>query len=304
MRIASLLASGTEIVCALGLEDQLVAISHECDYPPTVTDRPRVSRSRFDTTGLDSGAIDAAVRETMAAQGSVYELDVERLRALEPDLILAQAVCDVCAVPTSLAQAAADALGGRARVLSLDSHTVEDILGAVTTVGEAVEVTDRAARVVQELRERIERVRELVAGAPRPRVLALEWLAPPFLPGHWTPEMVELAGGRNVVAAAGVPSRQTSWGALDGLDPDVLLVMPCGFGVAEARADADRHAAALESVAPRAVAERRAWVLDGSAYFNRSGPRTVDGIEILAALLHPDRCPDYELTGRAARWVP
>lgn len=302
MRIASLLASATETVCVLGLADRLVAISHECDYPAHVLDRPRVSRPRFDPAGLTGGGIDTAVRQALATHGSVYAVDEERLRAAAPDLILTQAVCDVCAVPTSLAEEAACALDGEARVVSLDAHTVEGILQSVLTVGEIAGVGARAASVVQELRDRIDAVRVAVRGTPRPTIVALEWLEPLFAPGHWVPEMVEIAGGRNLLGSAADRSRETAWDVVATLDPDVLVVMPCGYGLAEAQAEADRHADRLREIAPRAVAGGRAWVVDGSAYFNRSGPRIVDGIEILAALLHPDRMTGVSLKGRAETW--
>jgi iron complex transport system substrate-binding protein len=304
MRIASLLASATEIVCGLGLGDRLVAISHECDYPSEALDRPRVSRPRFDPYGLDSGAIDAALRESMVQHGSAYELDAERLQELAPDLILTQAVCEVCAVPTSLAQRASELLDHRPKVVSIDAHTIEDILASIAAVAQAAGVPERATELLAQLCDRIARVEAAVAGAPRPRVLALEWLDPPFVPGHWTPEMVALAGGVNLRGEAGKRSRQQGWEVLGGLDPDLLLIMPCGYDMAAARVDADRHGGLLVGVAGRAVDEGRAFLLDGSAYFNRSGPRMVDGIEILAALFHPDRFPGGDLTGRAEVWHP
>jgi iron complex transport system substrate-binding protein len=303
MRIASLLASATEIVCALGLGDALVAISHECDYPPEALVKPRVSRPRFDPAGMSSGAIDAAVRDAMARHAAVYVLDEERLRAVRPELILTQAVCDVCAVPTSLAREAARVLGPGVRVVSLDAHTLADVLACVRRVGEAAGAGAgaRAAALVGALEARLARVGRAVAGARPPGVLAIEWLDPPFVPGHWVPEMIERAGGRCLAGTAGRPSRQASWDELAALDPDVLVVMPCGYGLPQARADARRHLAQLARVAPRALAGARAFVVDGSAYFNRSGPRVVDGVEILAALLHPECVRDVPLEGRAAR---
>jgi iron complex transport system substrate-binding protein len=304
MRIASLLASATEIVYALGLGDALVAISHECDYPPDAMRHPRVSRPRFDPTDLSSAEIDTAVRETMARHGSVYELDAERLRELGPDLLLTQAVCEVCAVPTSLAEEASRMMSREPQVVSIDSHSIDQILNSITAVGEAAGAVDRAADVVAALRRRLDAVRARVEDAPRPRVLALEWLAPPFVPGHWTPEMVTLAGGDLLASKKGVPSIQLDWEQLDGLDPDVLLVMPCGYGLEAALQDAGRHEEQLMRVAPRAVAAGRAFVVDGSAYFNRSGPRMVDGVEILGALLHPDLFQEYHPGGRSASWLP
>lgn len=302
MRIASLLASATEMVYALGLGDQLVAISHECDYPSEALDRPRVSRPRFDPAGLSSGAIDAAVRQAMAQGGAVYQLDQERLRAARPDLILTQAVCAVCAVPTTLAQEAAEVLGDGVRVLSLDAHTIADIVEAMRVVATVAGVPERGERLVASLEERLNRARRAAAGAGRPGVLAIEWLDPPFVPGHWVPEMIELAGGRCLAGTAGRPSRQVSWDHLATLDPDVLIVMPCGFRLERSREEAQTHAAALARVAPRAVESGRAFVVDGSSYFNRSGPRVVDGVEILAALLHPDRMATLDLAGRAERF--
>jgi iron complex transport system substrate-binding protein len=302
VRIASLLASATETVWALGLGDDLVAISHECDYPPEALDRPRVSRPRFDPSGLSSGAIDAAVRDAMARHGTVYLLDEARLRAVRPDLILTQAVCQVCAVPTSVADQAAKVLESGASVVSLDAHTAADVLDSIRTVGRAAGVPERADEMVAGLERRLAGVRRAVDGAGRPRVLAIEWLDPPFVPGHWVPEMIELAGGRCLAGQVGRPSRQVSWDDVAGLDPDVLVVMPCGFGLEQARVDAERHAEELARVAGRAIDAGRAFVVDGSSYFNRSGPRMVDGVEILAALLHPERMADLRLEGRAERY--
>jgi iron complex transport system substrate-binding protein len=303
MRIVSLLASATEIVCALGLEDRLVGISHECDHPPEVLDRPRVSRPRFDPGGLDSGQVDEAVRRAMAEHGSVYEIDGDRLEELEPDLVLTQAVCEVCAVPTAGVREVVDDRGLDARVVSLDAHSLAEILASVAAVGRAAGEVARAERLRDGLDDRLRAVGEAVADAERPRVLAVEWLDPPFAPGHWVPEMVRLAGGRNLLGEPKARSREVAWEAMEELDPDALVVMPCGYGLQEARADADRHADRLAGVARRAVEEERAWVVDASSYFNRSGPRVVDGVEILGGLLHPDRLPEPP-PGTAARWQP
>jgi iron complex transport system substrate-binding protein len=289
MRIASLLASGTEIVAALGLEDSLVAISHECDYPSRLLDRPRLSRPRFDPAGLDSGQIDRAVRQAMLAHGSVYEVDADALERLRPDLVITQAVCEVCAVPTPGVRELVSSRGLPVEVLSLDAHTIEEIFATIELVGRAAGVEARARELVVALRVRLARIGRALVGAPAPRVLAIEWLDPPFTPGHWVPEMVERAGGRNLAGSAGGHSHQVDWSALEGLDPDALILMPCGYGLEASAADADAHQGALARVAPRAIAAGRAFVVDGSSYFNRSGPRVVDGVEILAGLLHPER---------------
>ncbi len=302
MRIASLLASATEIASALGLGDNVVAISHECDYPDEILDRPRITRPRFDPEGLASGEVDAAVRRAMETSGSVYEIDEEGSRGARPDLVLTQAVCDVCAVPASDAQSAVARLESTPRVLSLDAHTIEEIFATILQVGEATGAEAAAARYVDGLRRRLESVRQRVADRPRPRLLAVEWLDPPFIPGHWVPEMVEIAGGVNLRGTTGQRSVEVAWDDLSGLDPDALLVMPCGYKLEAARRDADRYAAQLTQIAPRAIDSGQAFVVDASSYFNRSGPRIVDGVEILAALLHPDLFPDAQLPGRGARW--
>ena len=303
MRIVSLLASATEIVCELGLADHLVGISHECDFPAHVLDRPRVSRPRFDPEGMDSGRIDRAVRDAMAEHGSVYEVDADRLEALAPDLIISQAVCEVCAVPTPGVRALTAERGLGAEVLSLDAHRLEEILATIEAVGEATGSGERAHALVGGLRARLDAVAEAVADRERPTLLGLEWLDPAFVPGHWVPEMVELAGASNLAGERGARSVEVEWGTLRGLDPDALLVMPCGYGLEAARADADRHAGQLRDLAQRAIAGGRAWVVDASSYFNRSGPRVVRGVEILAGLLHPDAVPPPSAR-EAAVWRP
>ncbi|WP_420615929.1 cobalamin-binding protein [Candidatus Palauibacter sp.] len=302
-RIVSLLASGTEIVDALGLGECLVGISHECDHPPHLLDRPRVSRPRFDPDALSSGEIDAAVRQAMAEHGSVYEVDAAVLEKLQPDIIITQAVCDVCAVPTDGVREVLGARGIEAEVVSLDAHTIDEILASVTQVARAAGSPEIAREAGGSLRSRLDAVRAAVRDAVAPRVLGIEWFDPPFAPGHWVPEMIELAGGRNLVGEAGQPSREVSWDEMGDLDPDALLLMPCGYGIEAARDDADVHSERLRKVAPRAIAEGRAWVVDASSYFNRSGPRFVTGVEILGGLLHPDRRPTPDATV-AAVWSP
>jgi iron complex transport system substrate-binding protein len=301
MRIASLLSSATEIVYELGLQDRLVAISHECDWPPEALRLPRLSRSRFDPAGLTSGEIDAEVRRCMAEHGSVYQVDVDALRDARPDLILTQAVCEVCAVPTGSVEEAVAALPFQPRVLSLDSHTLEEILESLRQVAEAAGEPGRGGETVARLRMRIDRVRQAVAGRPRPRVLALEWLDPPFAPGHWIPEMIELAGGRCLIGRAGGHSVEVPWAEVEGLDPDFLLLVPCGYDLDRAREDAARAHGRLHALAPRAVRVGRAAV-GHSSYFSRSGPRVVAGIEALAAALHPDALGSKSTEGIVERW--
>jgi len=301
-RIVSLLPSATEIVCALGLEHHLVGVSHSCDYPPAVRSKARLTRPRFPLDGLSSGAIDAAVRQALREFGSVYEVDAERLAAAGPDLLLTQGVCEVCAVPTRDAEAAALGLASCPEVLALDAHDVTGVLGTIRLVGRAAGASDRAEQCVREIERRIASVRARVAGRRAPRVLALEWLEPPFVPGHWVPEMVALAGGNLLRGVAGRPSFAVPWEDLAGLDPDVLLVMPCGFALAAARADACHYGAPLRAVAPRAIRSGRAYAVDATAHFSRPGPRVADGVELLAGLLHPDVFSAVSLEGRAHRF--
>jgi len=302
-RIASLLPSATEIVCALGLEDRLVGISHSCDHPSPIRGKPRLTRPRFPLDGRTSGEIDAAVRQALREFGSVYEVDAERLAAVGPDLLLTQGVCEVCAVPTRDAAAAAAALASCPSVLALDAHDLAGVLDTIRLVGRAGGVPQRAERCVRDIERRIAAIQARVATRPAPRVLALEWLDPPFVPGHWVPEMVALAGGSLLRGAAGRPSFAVPWEELAGLDPDVLLVMPCGFDLVAARADADRYRASLGAAAPRAIRSARAYAVDANAHFSRPGPRIADGVELLAALLHPDVFPGAGLEGRAVVWV-
>jgi len=271
----SLLPSATEIVCALGLEEQLVGISHSCDYPPSIAHLPRLSRTRANLAGLSSGEIDAAVRAALRDYGSVYEIDVEQIRALKPDLILTQGICDVCAVPQS--QVIDASLGGR--VLTLDAHDLAAIFSSIRDVGCETGVMDRAEHLIAEMQQRIVAVQARASGRARPRVLALEWLDPPYAPGHWVPELIELAGGELLAGTARRPSFPMQWSDLAELHPDVVLVMPCGFDLDATRRDAERHAEQLRSLGGRL------HLLDASSYFSRSGPRVVDGLEILATAI-------------------
>ena len=301
-RIVSLLPSATEIVCALGLGDRLVGVSHSCDHPAAVRRLPRVSHPRCVLDGLSGAEIDAEVREAMREHGSVYEVDVERVAELAPDLVLTQGICDVCAVPEHQAVAALARLPSPPAVLTLDAHDMAAILGGIRDVGRATGAGRRAKACVAEIERRTTAVRTRVERRPRPRVLALEWLDPPYVPGHWVPELIALAGGEVVAGVARRPSYQVAWDQLRGADPDVLLLMPCGFGLEETRREAERYRKVLHDVAGRAIAGGRGYVLEASAYFSRSGPRVVDGLEVLAALTHADLFRDVSLRGRAARW--
>lgn len=300
MRIISLLGSATEVVHELGLGDHLVGISHECDHPPEALTLPRLSRPVFNPAGLTSGEIDAAVRQAMAEQGSVYTIDRKVLADLRPDVVLTQALCEVCAVPTGSVEEAVAELPGSVDVVSLDVHTIEDLFTSFDLVARAAGRPETAHEAGARVRSRLEAVGHRVAGATRPRVLLLEWLDPPFAPGHWVPEMVSLAGGENLVGEAGARSVEVGWEALEGFDPDVLLIEPCGYDLAQAEADTRQHAARLRRAAPCAIAEGRVWALH-SGWFSRSGPRIVAGVEALARIFHPDRFGDGPDPGIAGR---
>ena len=283
MRIASLVPSATEALYALGLGDSVVAVTHECDHPPEVTQLPRLTASVIED-GLAPGEIDARVREVTGRGEALYTLDEEVLARLEPDLIVTQALCAVCAVSYDDVRAVAERLPSRPDVLSLDPATIGEVLGDLERIAVAAKEPQRADGVVRTLESRIDRVRSAVAGSRRPRVAALEWLDPPFGGGHWVPEMVSVAGGEDVLGESGVKSRTTTWDEIRKAKPEVVVVMPCGLYAEEAKAQANAYGEQLAALgAPQVLA------VDAASSFSRPGPRLVDGIELLAHLLHPDR---------------
>jgi len=281
MRIASLVPSSTELLFELGLGDDVVAVTHECDWPAEASSRPHLTRSII-PSGLGPAEIDRVVRTTVESGRPLYELDRERLQALEPDLIVTQAVCEVCAVSFDDVVAVAATLPSRPDVISLDPLTLEDVLSDVTRLGDAAGVPQAATALRAEAERRLDAVREAVADRARPRVLALEWLDPPFIAGHWVPEMIELAGGTDALGHPGERSRTSTWDELASIDCDVAVVMPCGYDVAESA----RQARAYGDHLSRLSAERVVAV-NASAYFSRPGPRLIDGVELLARFLHP-----------------
>lgn len=281
MRIVSLLPSATEIVFALGLEDELVGVTFECDFPPD----PRTSREvvvgGLDTHGLTPAAIDALVREKIAAGDDLYRLDEDRFRSCAPTHVLTQDLCRVCALPAGEADAALERLGCDADLSTLDPHTLAEVLATITDAGRSLGVEDRAAELVDRLQGRIQAVAAQVAGRDRPSVFVLEWSDPPFLSGHWVPDLVTAAGGTPVLAQAGGRSVPTDWTTIAGCDPDIVVVAPCGFGLDGAAAQA---AAALDRLPERA----QVWAIDADGVVVRPGPRLVDGIEALASIFHPE----------------
>ncbi len=285
MRIVSLVPHATELLFALGLGDQVVGVTHECDYPDEARDRPAVTRDVL-APGLSPGAIDAAVRARTAAGESIYELDDEIVRELEPDLIVTQALCHVCAVSVDEVRALALTLPGPPRVISLDPTTYGETVGDVRTIAQATDAKDAALDLIARTARRADVVRLAVRGAPRPRVAALEWLDPVFVAGHWTPQLIEMAGGEDVLGFAGESSREATWEEVAAAQPEVVIVMPCGYDAARALVEADDFAEQL-----RALGADQVVAVNASAYFSRPGPRLIDGLELLAHILHPDRVP-------------
>jgi iron complex transport system substrate-binding protein len=281
MRIASLVPSSTELLFALGLGDDVVAVTHECDYPQQAPDRPHLTRSVI-PEGLSAAEIDAAVRERTNAGRALYELDEPRLAELEVDLIVTQAVCEVCAVSFDDVVAAAGRLATRPRVISLDPSTLADVLADIPRLAEAASAPAAGAALLADAERRIAAVQGAVAGAPQPRVAAIEWLDPLFLGGHWVPTMIELAGGVDVLGLAGAKSRTAEWPELDQARPEVVVSMPCGYDTARAAEETSIERERLAALDARVVA------VDASAYFSRPGPRLVDGVELLGHILHPD----------------
>jgi iron complex transport system substrate-binding protein len=282
MRIVSLVPHATELCFALGLGDELIAVTHECDYPPAALALPKVTRDML-AGGLDAAGIDAAVRERVGAGESIYELDREQLVALAPDLIVTQALCPVCAVSYEEVSELAAELPSSPRVISLDPHTLGESLGDIRTIAEATGRRDEGVALVARSAGRIDRVRLAVRRAPRPRVVALEWLDPVFVAGHWTPQLIEFAGGEDLLGLPAEDSQQLDWEIVAAAEPEIVLVMPCGYDAWRAREEAVAYGAQL-----RALGARRIVAVDASAYFSRPGPRLVDGLELLAHIFHPD----------------
>ena len=281
MRIASLVPSATEILFALGFGDEVVAVTHECDYPPGAQDLPHLTRNVI-PEGLGPAEVDRAVRERTGRGEAIYELDKERLSELEVDLIVTQAVCDVCAVSFDDVRAVAGQLPTNPQVISLDPTTLGEVLADLPRLAEAAGDWELGEQLAGELAERIDAVEEAVEGAPRPRVAALEWLDPVFVGGHWVPQMIELAGGEDLLGLPGEKSRTAEWREIEAVAPDLVVSMPCGYYAEQAAKETLAQAERLAPLGARVVA------VDAAAYFSRPGPRLVDGIELLAHLLHPE----------------
>jgi iron complex transport system substrate-binding protein len=282
MRIVSLVPSATEMLYALGLGNDIVAVTHECDYPPPAVMLPRVTRDKL-PAGLTAAEIDAAVKERTLNGESIYDLDSKRLHELQPDLIVTQALCQVCAVSFDDVRAIAEEIDSQPLVIALDPHTVGEVLGDARTIAQATDTKDAAVDLIREASARIDRIRLAVRVARRPRVAALEWLDPPYAAGHWTPQLIEYAGGDDVLGFAGEPSEQQSWDIIAASEPDIVIVMPCGFDAEIAYREAEMHRDQLAAVGAGEVI-----AVDAGSYFSRPGPRLIDGLELLAHIIHPE----------------
>jgi iron complex transport system substrate-binding protein len=286
MRIVSLVPHATELLFALGLGDDVVAVTHECDFPAAARSLPQITRDVL-PAGLSAGEIDAAVRERTERGEAIYELDAQRLRDLEPDLIVTQELCPVCAVSIDDVRAVAETISSRPRVVALDPHTLGESFGDVRTIAQLTDSRKAALDLIARQRARVDTVRLAVRRAERVPMAAIEWFDPVFIAGHWTPQIVDIAGGIDVLGFAGERSAQSTWETVAAAAPRVVVAMPCGYDAERSHTEANAHAHAL-----RSVGAERVVAVDASAYFSRPGPRLVDGLELMAHILHPDLVPE------------
>jgi iron complex transport system substrate-binding protein len=292
VKIISLLPSATEIVFALGRGDELVGVTYECDYPPEAREKPVVSTTALPTDRpLSSREIDEAVRGKVGVGEPIYVLDKPLIQRIQPDIILAQDLCRVCAVPSGQVEDALAELGVSAKVLSLDPNGLDDVISTIGSVGEILGRRDRAAELMGSLRSRVEVVREKSLRLPSIRTLALEWADPPFAGGHWVPDMVEIGGGINVLSEKEQPSRQVTWKQVADAVPEVIVFMPCGYYLDEAEAEAAKLFDYPDFADSPAAREGAVFAVDASSFFSRPGPRIVEGLEILAWAIHPETFP-------------
>jgi iron complex transport system substrate-binding protein len=291
MRIVSLVPHATELLFALGLGDDVVAVTHECDFPEAVLSLPHVTRDVL-PAGLTAAEIDAAVRERTERGEAIYELDAERLRELEPDLIVTQELCPVCAVSYDDVREVASTIPTQPRVVALDPHTLGESFGDVRTIAQLTDSRDAALDLIARQRARVDAVRIAVRGAERVSTVALEWFDPVFVAGHWTPQIIELAGGIDVLGLPGEHSERSTWEMVAAAEPRVVVCMPCGYDAERAAEEARTHVDSL-----RTVGGERVVAVDAAADFSRPGPRLVDGLELLANILHPELVPEIEPPG-------
>ena len=281
LKICSLLPSATEILYTLGLGDQVVAVTHECDYPPEAASKLKITENVIDHERMTSAQIDHHVVSNIGRHGSIYTLKDDLLEKLQPDLIVTQELCDVCAVSYKEVQRAAKILEGRTKIVSLEPNTLTEVLDTILLVGELSGRGPDARKTVHELQARLDRVRKRVDGFKRPRVYSMEWLDPPFSAGHWVPEMVDIAGGKEVLGKAGAKSDRITVERILQAAPEIIVLMPCGFSL-------ERTVREYQRTTFLPGWNGRVYAVDGSSYFNRPGPRLIDGVEILAEIFHPN----------------
>ncbi len=289
MKIASLLPSATEIVCALGLGENLVGITHECDFPASIAGKPHLTASRISHETMSSAEIDHAVRSQLDGHGSIYDLDTKLLEELKPDLIITQELCEVCAVSYKTVLKAAKIYAADAQIVSLEPNTIADVFDNIKTVGELTNTSEKAGQVVAELQNRLDEVQAKTANIEkRPRVFMLEWLEPPFAPGHWTPEQTRIAGGNCLLGEAGEKSRATTYREIYESNPEIVVLVPCGYYTEDILRQLPNTNFPEYFAEIPAFQNDEIWALDASAYFSRPAPRIVDGAEILAKIFHPE----------------
>lgn len=286
MRIVSLVPHATELLFAMGLGDQVVGVTHECDHPTEALELPHVTSDRL-PSGLSAAEIDAAVRERTGRGEAIYELDAELLAELEPDLIVTQALCPVCAVSYDDVRAIAERLESKPKVIALDPRTFGETIGDLKTLAQATDAREGALLLIASISRRVDAVKRAVEGAEPVPVAALEWLDPVFAAGHWTPQLIEMAGGYDVLGLPGEHSEQVTWEQVAAAEPEVVVCMPCGYDLGRAHEEASAYADRLAG-----LGARRVVAVDAAATFSRPGPRLVDGLELLAHVLHPDRVPE------------
>jgi iron complex transport system substrate-binding protein len=306
VRIVSLLPSATEIVAALGLADELVGITHECDWPPEIAGTPVMTRSVHDLAGRSGGDVHRLVQDSIHGGSSLYALDEAALEAAQPDLILTQELCRVCAVSYREVNEVARAIDASITVVSLEPTSLEGIFNTISTVGAMTDAEDAAIELVEQLRTRLGIVETRVAerreaGHEAPRVIGLEWLDPPFAVGHWVPEQIRRAGGWDLLGVDGEPSREVDWDAVAEVDPEMFILMPCGFHLAETVREYERMPRPDDWTTIEAVRRGNVFAVDGSAYFSRPGPRVIDGIEMLAEIFDPEA---FIETSPLGAWTP
>ena len=289
MRIVSLLPAATEIVAALGLTDSLVGVSHECDYPPDVNHKPRVTHCEVYGKGLPSAAVDQWVNQALSSNGALYTLDAALLRELEPEVIVTQQLCDVCAIDYASVVSIANSLPKRPKIVNLSPSSLADIFSDVRRVAKALGAVERAEIVIESLARRVDAVRLSALQAKfKPRCFLMEWIDPPYCAGHWNPELVELAGGVDLLGKKWVPSTRITWEHISDAQPDIVVLACCGYEVERTKSDLHILEGNPLWASLPAVRHEQIYVVNGSAYFSRPGPRVVDSLEILAELIHPD----------------